>query len=278
MTVWPAEPVQEARAGRGIDAVRRFLENAVISFRALYRWFTPSSYLATKIITPIEAMVVFGLLARYAGGAGTFQYMVIGNCLAQICLGSLATANTVAEERGLGTLPLLLASPANRLVNFLQRGTVHILDSLVTASLALCVAALVFGVDFGATNWVAVVAAIAVATLSTICMGLLLGTLALAYSNFFLVLNLLWLLILLVTGVNVPVSALPSWISWLSEVLPFTRSLRAAREAIAGAPLSRVIGGLVTELGLAALYLSLGYCFLLLLERLVKRRGTYELT
>lgn len=265
-------------AQRPGDAARRFVENAVISFRALFRWFTPSSYLATKVLTPIESMILFGLLARYAGSATTFHYMVIGNCLAQLCLGSLAAANTVAEERGLGTLPLLLASPANRLVNFLQRGAVHILDSLITAGIALAVATLIFGIDLGETNWVAALAAIAVATVSTICMGLMLGTLALAYSNFFLVLNLLWLLILLITGVNVPVSALPHWISWLSGLLPFTRSLQAARAAIGGAPMSAVAGGLFRELGLAVLYLAIGYGFLVLLERLVKRHGTVELT
>lgn len=259
-------------------AVRRFLENALISFRALFRWFTPSSYIATKIITPIEEMLVFGLLALYVGGETTVEYMVIGNCVVQVCLGGLAAANTVAEERGLGTLPLLLASPVNRFVNYLQRGAVHILDSLVSVIVAFLVAGLIFGIDFGLTDWASVVAAILVATLSTICLGLMLGALALAYSNFFLVLNLLWLMILLVTGVNVPVSALPDWISWLSQALPFTRSLQAARDAINGAPLAELIGPLVAELLLASAYLAVGYGFLLLLERLSKRRGTYELT
>jgi ABC-2 type transport system permease protein len=258
--------------------VLAFVENATISFRALYRWLSPSSYLATRIITPIEEMLVFGLLAVYAGGSTTVQYMVIGNCVVQVCIGGLAAANTVAEERGLGTLPLLLASPVNRLVNYLQRGTLHIVDSLVSVVVAFLIAATLFAVDFGRADWVSVSAAVLVATLSSVCLGLLLGSLALAYADFFLVLNLLWLLILLGTGVNVPVSALPGWMQPLSLGLPFTRSLQAAREAIEGAPLSAVAGLLLAELALAAAYLVVGYAVLVRLERLAKRRGTYELT
>ena len=263
---------------RPADAGRRFVENAWISFRALFRWFNPSAYVATKVVAPIEEMMVFGLLARYAGDAATVQYMLIGNCLVQVCLGGLAAANTVAEERGLGSLPLLLASPVNRFVNFLQRGLVHILDSLVSVLAAFLVAATVFDVDFSASNWAAIGVALGVATLSTVCLGLMFGALALAYENFFLVLNLLWLLILLVTGVNVPVSRLPEWLQPLSAALPFTRSLQAAREAIAGAPLGALAGPLLGEVALAGAYLGLGYVVLVALERLARRRGTLDLT
>jgi ABC-2 type transport system permease protein len=256
----------------------RFTGNAVISFRALYRWFSPASYLATRIITPVEEMLVFGLLAVYAGGATTVEYMVIGNCMVQVCLGGLAAASTVGEERGLGTLPLLLASPVNRLANFLQRGLVHVLDSLLSVVVAFVLAVLVFGIDFGAADWAAVTAAILVATVSTICLGLTLGALALAYADFFLVLNLLWLVMLLVAGVNVPVAALPGWVQGLSQALPFTRSLQAAREAIAGATLGDVAGLLLAEIALGAVYLAVGYGVVVALERVAIRRGTYEAT
>ena len=265
LDVWPA-------------GAQRFIENAVISFRALFRWFNPSAYIATKVVAPIEEMLVFGLLARYAGGGVTVAYMLIGNCVVQVCLGGLAAANTVAEERGLGSLPLLLASPVNRFVNFLQRGMVHILDSLVSVIVAFVVATTIFHVAFGRANWAAVAAAVGVATLSTVCLGLMFGALALAYSNFFLVLNLLWLMILLVTGVNVPVSQLPGWLQPISAGLPFTRSLHAARDAINGAPLAAVMVPLLGEVALAAGYLALGYAMLIALERVAWRGGTFDLT
>lgn len=261
-----------------MTTVRAFAENATISFRALYRWFNPSSYLATRIITPIEELMVFGLLAMYAGGATTVQFMVIGNTVVQVGLGGLAAANTVAEERGLGTLPLLLASPVNRLLNYLQRGTVHILDCLVSVTAAFLVAGFLFNIDFQHTSWPTVVAAVLVATVSTVCLGLMLGSLALAYADFFLVLNLIWLLILLVAGVNVPVSALPGWLQPLSQVMPFTRSLDAARQGIEGAALGDVAGLLLGELVLGGFYLGIGYLALVGLERVTRRRGSYELT
>jgi len=261
-----------------MDATRRFVENAVIIFRALFRWFTPSSYIATKLVTPVEALIVFGLLARFAGGATTVAFMVVGNSIVQVGIGGLAAANTVSEERSQATLSLLLASPASRLANFLQRGLVHILDALVSVRMALAFAALVFHVHLSRADRPALAGAILVAALSSVCLGLLLGALALAYANFFLVHNLIWLLILLVAGVNVPVASLPAWLQPVSAALPFTRSIHAARLALEGASLASVAPALLAETALAGLYVALGYAMLKTLELVARQRGTLELT
>jgi ABC-2 type transport system permease protein len=272
------------RAGDGgsrpsfADPVRRFVENAVIVFQALFRWFNPSAYVATKIIMPVEQLLAFGLLARYAGGQGKVSYLVIGNAIALAGLGGFSAAGTVGEERSQATLPMLIASPANRLLNFLERGLVHILDALVSVAVALVFAVTVFHVDFGSLNPGAFAAAVLVATVSSIALGLFLGAVAIAWSEFFLVTNLLYLVVLVLAGVNFPVSALPAWIQPLSYALPFTRSIESARHALHGASLTAVAPPLLGELGLAVAYLVLGYSFLRRMETLAIRRGTLEMT
>jgi len=64
----------------------------------------------------------------------------------------------------------------------------------------------------------------------------------------------------------------------VSQVLPFTHAIAAAREAVDGATLAGVAPLLLRELGLAVGYLALGYLFLVQLERVAVRRGSLETT
>lgn len=261
-----------------IDAVRRSLENASIIFRALFRWFTPSAYVATKVVMPLEQLTVFALLGRYAGGDDRVAYIVVGNCVVLAAIGGLAAAATVGEERSQATLPLLIASPASRLVNFLERGLLHVVDSIVTVAFALAAAALVFGVDFSRLEVAAFAAAIGTAIVSSIALGLLLGALALGWAEFFLVSNGMYLVLLALAGVNFPVAELPGWLQPVSAALPFTRSIESARDALAGAPLGDVASPLLGELALGGGYFVLGYALLRAMEAVALRRGSLELT
>ena len=259
-----------------LDVLRRFTESAIIIFRALFRWFDLSAYIATKIVMPVQQVLFLSLLGLYAGGPSRVDYLVIGNGIVLAGLGGLWSAATLGEERAHGTLPLLLASPVNRLLNFLQRGVVHIADSLLTVSIALIFGVVLFHVDFSRTNFLALGVSIAVAVVSSIALGLLLGAFALAFAEVYFVANAVYYLLLLVAGVNVPVAALPVWLQYVSRIVPFTRSIAAARSAVQGATLGPLTSLLLTELALAGFYLLVGYLLLRLMEAVAVRHGNLE--
>jgi ABC-2 type transport system permease protein len=258
------------------DVIRRSGENSLIVFKALFQWFDVNAYIATKVIAPIEELAIYGLLAKYAGSQLKVAYVVVGNAIIQAAVSGLSTASTVSEDRGLGMLAILIASPVNRLANFLQRGVVHIADALLSVVVALLFAMFVFHINFASANYLALSLAILVATLASIGLGLLLGAVSIAYGEFFLVHNLIFMLLLLLAGVNIPVAELPGWVQPISQVLPFTRSIQAARMALGGAPFAAVASRLAVELALGAAYVAIGYRFLRVLERLAISRGSLE--
>jgi len=257
---------------------RRFLENSWIIFCALFRWFTPQSYLVNKLVFPFLQLAVFSLLGRHAGGPAAASYLVIGNCIVLASLGSLAVAGSISEERAATTLPILLGTPVNRLANLLQRGVVPALDSLFTVMVAVLFATLVFGVDLAGTDPVAFTASVLAAVIASMALGFLLGVVTLAWLDLYFVWNSFYLLLLIVAGINIPPDQLPGPLAWLHHIVPFSHAVSAARDAVAGAGLGQVAGALLGELAVAASYLLAGYLLLRRMETVAIRRGTLEMT
>jgi ABC-2 type transport system permease protein len=260
-------------------AIGRFADNAWIAYRALFQWLDPYSYMASKIISPVQQLIVFTLLVRFASGPEGMHYAVVGNAILLVALNGLdGITGTVDGERAEGTLPFVFAAPGSRFVTLLERGAVHVLDGASSAALGLILAWLLFGVDFSHANLAALVIAVLTAALSCSALGLVLGVLSLVLRDgAFLLMNLAFLILLALTGVNLPVAALPAWLQSISTVLPLTRSLEAARAAVSGSPLAMLSQPLLLELLLGLAYLLLGYALLRLVEHRARQDGVLDL-
>ena len=82
--------------------------------------------------------------------------------------------------------------------------------------------------------------------------------------------------LLIFTGANVPVDQLPGWMQSISNVLPFTHGIEAARDVADGASLSAVADLLAVEVALGLAYGVLGYAFIRGAERLSLRYATLD--
>lgn len=267
--IWPADM---------LDAARRFAENSWIIFKALFRWFSLSAYLVNKLILPVEQLLVFTFLGVFAGGRSVESFYVVGNILALATLGGFGVAATISEERTQVTLLLLLGSPASRLANFVQRAVVPVADGMLTVGVALVFGVTLFGLDLGHANLPGLAVSILTAALSTVGMGCLLGVLALVFLDIYTIWNAVFLLMLVIAGVNIPLSRLPGWLRPLSEVVPLTRSVTAARQAIDGASLAAIAPDILGDLGVGAAYLLLGFALLQRMEIAARRAGALERT
>jgi len=221
-----------------VRSLRIFFVGGLLSYRALFGWLSPWILIPTFMVAPIFQILLFTYIGR-AARIESDQFFLIGNALQYASLPCIfAMANTIAGERQQLTLGPILASPAPRLPLFLGRaagdrerrparrlrarggrrdprraraglrggaaGTRDRRDGRVVRGLGLVTAAV--GLRVRET-----------AVLSNIVFGLL----------------------LVFCGVNVPLDELPAGMSAIAQGLPLTHGIAAARqlgaEALVGA-------------------------------------------
>jgi ABC-2 type transport system permease protein len=119
---------------------------------------------------------------------------------------------------------------------------------------------------------------IAATSVSCTCFGFLGGPLGLRWRDAIIAINLADAVLLIFCGVNIPIESLPGWMQAVSEYLPVTHGLRAARRVADGAALDDVGGLLAAELAIGATYAAVGFAWLRHLELVARRGATLENT
>ncbi len=172
------------------DNLSLFWQGALLSYIALFAWLKPVTYLASKIIMPLAQILFFTFLGTYASGKEAAPYYVIGNAM-QITASSgiFGVTMSIGGERWSGTLPYLFGTPANRLMLFLGRSFMHIIDGILGVIIGLTWGALLLGVDYSHTDLWALLLTILVTTFSTAGLGLWMGCISLITSNVMFVNN-----------------------------------------------------------------------------------------
>jgi ABC-2 type transport system permease protein len=263
---------------RFINGFRLFWQGAILGYVALFHWLRPVQYAASKIVMPLAQMFFFVYLGTYATGADNASFYVIGNALQIAAVsGIYGVTMSIGGERNEGTLPYLFGAPANRMLIFLGRAFMNIMDGALGVVIAFVWGVLLMGLDLSNTNLWALALTIFITTLSTCGLGLMLGSVALVTVNVMFINNLVYFLLLIFSGANVALEALPGWVQAISSALPLTRGIAAARLLVGGASLSETAPLLWGELGIGVLYSLLGYALFTIFEIEAKRRGTLEL-
>lgn len=259
------------------NSVRIFFSGAVLSYKALFRWFRLEPYLATKVLAPLSQILFFTLLGTFATGPDTASFYAIGNAIQLTAMsGIYGVTMSVGGERNEGTLIYLFGSPANRLLTFLGRSFVHILDGMLGVVMGLVWAGLLMGVDYSRSDLPALALTIFITTVSTSGFGLLMGCLSLVTVNVMFINNTIYFLLLVFSGANVPLTNFPVWIQRAAHLLPLTRGIQAARQVIAGSSFQEVSPLLAGEMLIGMCYVTIGYLLFSWFEVQAKRRGTLE--
>lgn len=259
------------------NAVRIFFSGAILSYKALFRWFRLEPYLATKVIAPLNQILFFTLLGTFATGADTASFYAIGNAIQLTAMsGIYGVTMSVGGERNEGTLIYLFGSPANRLLTFVGRAFVHVLDGMLGVLMGLIWAGLLLGVDYSKANLLGLALTVFVTTVSTSGFGLLMGCVSLVTVNVMFINNTIYFLLLVFSGANVPLTKFPVWIQRAAHLMPLTRGIQAARQMIAGATFAQVGPLLAGEVCIGMVYVTIGYLLFNWFEVQAKRRGTLE--
>ncbi len=152
----------------------------------------------------------------------------------------------------------------------------HLVDGFFGVLLGLGMGVLLLGLDVSAANPILLGAAILVATISTSSMGLLFGSLSLVTVNVFFFNNVIYFLLLLFSGANIPRDDMPAWMYVIGDYLPLTRTIEACRIIINGGGWADVDQLLASELVVGFMYAAVGFMIFRVIEYQARLRGTIE--
>jgi ABC-2 type transport system permease protein len=259
-----------------MNNLRIFFVGGLISYRALFNWLNPWIFVPTLLVTPVFQLLFFAFLGRSAGLEND-RFYVIGNALQMAALpGLFAMTFAVSGERWSQTLSPLLATPANRAAIFLGRALPVVVNAAFVCVFSFVAGAVLLGVHIDSSAILPLAVVIAATSFACTGFGMLGAGLGLRWRDAIIAINLADAVLLIFCGVNIPIGSLPGWMQAVSEYLPVTHGLRAARRVADGTALGDVAGLILAELAIGAVYAALGFAWIRYLEGVARRGATLE--
>ncbi len=257
-------------------AWRVFWNGGRMSYGMLFNWARPSIYIPTLIGGPTFQLLFFAALGSYATDRSP-AYFAIGNAVQVSALaGVFGMTMAIANERWFGTLPAILATPANRVALFAGRFLPFVANGLFVSLYAFGVGVVFLGVRLEPSSLAVVGAALLATVFSCTAIGALHGGLGLRLRDGLFGANLITMAILLFCGVNIPLAELPAWMQVVGNLLPFTHGLEAVRQAADGAGFGQVGGLIGIEVLIGVAYATAAFFLFSYLERSARQNATLD--
>jgi ABC-2 type transport system permease protein len=259
------------------SSTRVFFIGGLMSYRALFGFMSPWIFVPSLIVTPLFQILLFVYIGRTVH-LESDKFYVIGNALQYIAVPCLfAMTQTIAGERYQQTLGNVLITPAGRLPLFLGRSLPVVLNGAFVAALSLALAGLVLGIAVPGSALAPLLVVVLVTSFSCTGLGLVNAALGLRVRENAVLSNILFGLLLIFSGANVNVHSLPSWMYAISQGVPLTHGIAAARRLADGSGFVSVTPLIAAELAVGAIYGVVGYTFLRFMERQARLHATLEL-
>jgi ABC-type polysaccharide/polyol phosphate export permease len=257
--------------------MRNFLAQVYTTYTGLFGWLNWFSYISTVIFRPVVLVIIYSVLGRFAGSPEIIRSYAIGIAaytMAVIILPGIAQCYTY--DRAGGTLSFVFASPVNRIENYLARAVLHYPNGLLSFMATLVTAWIMIDLDFSAVNWGGFITGTLVIALSITALGEFLGTFAIVFRDWSNIQTVFVGLILILSGVIIPLDVFPAALQEIAKLLPVTNGLVTLKSTFIGGSLADTSGYIIRE-GLTGLvYLVIGYISFYTFEIVAKRRGTLE--
>lgn len=269
-------PFSHVSPGSLRSAWRVFWYGGRMSYGMLFNWARPSIYIPTLIGGPTFQLFFFAALGSYATNRSS-AYFAIGNAVQVSAIaGVFGMTMAIANERWFGTLPAILATPANRAALFAGRFMPFVLNGLLVSLYAFALGVVFLGVRLAPGSLAVAGLALLVTVFSCTAIGALQGAISLRLRDGLFGANLVTMSILLFCGVNIPMAELPGWMQVVGNLLPFTHGLEAVRQAADGAGLGQVGGLIGIEALVGIAYALLAFALFVYLERSARHNATLD--
>ncbi len=184
----------------------------------------------------------------------------------------------IETERTEGTINALFLTPASRAAVVFGHGVGSFAIFVAPALAVLAVLAAATGATFDIQSPVAVLLSFLALALGALALGHALSGAFILTRRANMWANFLQSPIYLLSGMVVPVSALPDWLGWFAAVFPMSAGMNALRHSLlAGAGLGDITGALVRFTLSSLALLVIGTLLLRRVEHVAKRGGQFDL-
>lgn len=259
-----------------MTSARVFLIGGVLSYRALFGWMSPWVFIPSLIVAPIFQILLFVYIGRSAG-LESDEFYVIGNAIQYAAIPCLfAMTQLIAGERFQQTLGYILITPAKRLPLFLGRALPVVLNGFMVSAFAFLVGSAVVGLELPASSYAPIALVTLVSAFSCTGLGLVNAGLGFVVRETAVLSNVIFGVLLIFSGANVPVDTMPRWMQVVSEGIPFTHGIAAVRRLADGASLGDVWGLVAAEALIGVAYGAAGYALVRAAEVAGRRFATID--
>ena len=249
-----------------------------MSFRALFGWLNPMAYSLIKIINPVLQVIFFSMLSQYVFKTTEITPWIIGNSILLCSKNAIyGVGSVLGNERNMGTLKLIIASPANKFMIFVGRGFMHIFDALITVFMGLIVGWLWFGLYIPVQQFLPFILALTISLYSAMGIGQLISCIGLVHRDVHLFLNISEYVLMILTGASFPLTRLPSFMMAVSSKLPLTHGIMAARLIANNGDVNMIQSLLLKEFAIGSVYILIGYGLLQYFEYQARVKATLDL-
>jgi ABC-2 type transport system permease protein len=263
-----------------MELVKRSYRNGLYTFKGLFGFLKPEVYVLVKVINPVFQVLFFSLIAKHAYGNKDITPFIIGNAFV-LCMYNafFGVGCNLINERGFGTLKLLIGSPCNKFFVFITKSSFHIIDGIITVSIGLITGIIFFNIRIPINILPYFLLCLLIAIFTACSMGMLVGSIGLITRDINMLLNLSSSLLMSLSGVNFPTEKLPLILQYISNILPLTNALKASKLLINGGIIDY---GKINSLLFNELLLGIGYCIvayisLRIMEKLAKCKATIDI-
>jgi ABC-2 type transport system permease protein len=237
--------------------------------------------LISQFLSPLFSITVFYYISRLLttrsihSPGGYFGFVIIGLVIVQILTISLGVMPvTVRQELISGTIERFLVSAHGPVNGILGTMLFPLVNAFVSGILMLMLATLIFGLPLATTAILAIPVSL-LGTLAFMPFALFLVALVMAFKQASSATQFIVSGVAIVGGLYFPVSLLPGWIRWMSDVQPFTPATDLLRHLLVNTPLAHPAGvELLKLVAFSIVLLPAGFALLRVAIRYGQRTGT----
>lgn len=241
-----------------MTALRIFRHAFFAGLRDYAEIYTWKSWLAGWYLRILAQVIFFALIGRLLRSESQVEFLLVGNAIVVAAQEGIWSLNITLGERYAGTLPLLVASPANAVFVFASRGSYLIADGLAASLGALFVVGPLFDLAFPWPHVLLVVPLTLLVGATTYCLGTFLAGVIIRWrEGNVVVANVGIAAVMALCGVNVPLSFYPEPLEWASRFVPLTHGLLAIRGVLEGESAMLIAREAALELAVGVGWLAL---------------------